>query len=232
MTKRHRPSEAPTKTQEASLGPAILPYPNQRLLWPLIFLLNLLSGLLWYFGYWLRWLAISAWTCRKIIFGKFLNGFFRLATLLSVAYLVFDRIYETDATISSLASDASDAFKLPFTMKNNSHLFKIQNISWRCGAVHVKTEWQNDVKIGGVLKGTKNILEPGQTLNIDCNVFGPTSHIANFPAADKVVQATIEIQMDYVVNIFGYEWHRYPKTLFTYYDGATYSRWIRGDFAH
>ena len=51
------------------------------------------------------------------------NWFFRSLTLLSVFYLVFDRIYETSATISAPAPDALKPFSFPFSVRNNSHFF-------------------------------------------------------------------------------------------------------------
>jgi hypothetical protein len=58
--------------------------------------------------------------------------FFRVLTLVSVSYLVSDRIYEMDATISSPASDPKNAFLFPFSIQNNSHIFRIKNIQWAC----------------------------------------------------------------------------------------------------
>lgn len=232
MSKKPQPNTAPKAPQEEPLNPASLPYRGPRILWPAIFVLNLLSSGLWWLGYWTKRLARWLWHHPWKVIRFFLNGFFRVATLLSVAYLVYDRAFESDATISSLASDPSDPFRLPFTVTNNSHLFYIREIAWQCGVVHIETEHRNTVDSSQAIYGTKEALPPGQTLNIDCNFFGPTSRIIRAPPEDKVTKASISIQLAYKIDIFGiYQWIRHPRALFTYYPGITYSQWIRGAFA-
>src|SRR5262245_21496102 len=55
------------------------------------------------------------------------NWFFRFLTLITVGYLVFDRIYETSAYVFSPASDPENPWVFPFTIANNSHVFSIKN---------------------------------------------------------------------------------------------------------
>ena len=70
-------------------------------------------------------LSRRLWQRRLAIVKATWSGFFRLATLLSVGYLVYDRIYETSVAISSETADAGQPFRIPFTVTNNSHLFWI-----------------------------------------------------------------------------------------------------------
>jgi hypothetical protein len=71
--------------------------------------------------------AAARWVAKWVWFDKsqLVTWLFRLFTVLSVLYLVYDRIYETSLTTSSVASDPNDAFKYPFSINNNSHLFSI-----------------------------------------------------------------------------------------------------------
>jgi hypothetical protein len=70
--------------------------------------------------------AVIFWIWRLIT----VNNAFRFLTLMSVGYLVYDRVFETDASVSVQASDPNDAFEFPFSINNNSHLFSISNIHW------------------------------------------------------------------------------------------------------
>src|SRR4051794_24409461 len=109
-------------------------------------------------GRWFRWLAalaiglwISAvdaaivclvWPYRNPIRSLKLAwlGLWRAAAAISVGYLVFDRIYETNATMASPASDPNEPFRMPFSITNNSHIFALKNLSWTCTALSIRTE--------------------------------------------------------------------------------------------
>src|SRR5436853_4908353 len=88
QSSRTEGQEAP---QEKTLRLTTLPYPKRHYLWPAIFASNAILIALSYFGYAVR--ASPKWLWRHR--GKFLTAFWRTATLLSVGYLVYDRIYET-----------------------------------------------------------------------------------------------------------------------------------------
>jgi hypothetical protein len=161
-----------------------------------------------------------------------LSAVFRIATLLSVAYLVYDRIYETSATILSPASDPQHPFLFPFSISNNSHIFPIRNVYWDCRYLSLKTDQiisQNNQQI----QGTLSEMLAGQTLNISCNPIGPTSVMIHSPVEPKVNEAVVEIELQYDADILGvYQWHRHPPpTKFTWFPQATNPQWIRGQFA-
>src|ERR1700737_1475190 len=121
--------QSPEARPEMPSSPAKLQYQNHRkYLWPLIFVLNLASLGMWCLGYGAIWTWHHRWRTAKWI-GVL---FWRSATLLSVGYLVYDRYYETDATLSVPASDPSFPFTFPFAITNNSHVFAIRNVAWSC----------------------------------------------------------------------------------------------------
>jgi hypothetical protein len=175
----------------------------------------------------LLWIWKNPWRSTKTA----VSIFFRLATLISVGYLVFDRIYETGATIFSPTSDPKSPFLFPFTITNNSHLFHIHNVVWDCVAIHIETEHGTTLDRGQFLYGSQTQIGPGQSLNISCNPIGPTSHIININ--DPIVEASIAIGLKYDSDIFGvYLWRRSPApTRFTWMSKATTPQWIKGNFA-
>jgi hypothetical protein len=160
------------------------------------------------------------------------SGVFRVATLLSVSYLVYDRIYEADATISAPASDPAFPFTYPFTIMNNSHIFAIRDVTWDCRNLRVVA---NGVRITGVqeVRGTSNIVQAGKSLNIDCAPIGPTSRFFRTRDKPTVSVAVLEIEISYSAVFLGvYTFHRHPPpTLFTWFADATNPQWIKGDFA-
>jgi hypothetical protein len=146
----------------------------------------------------------------------------------SVSYLVFDRIYETGATVSVVASDSNDPFKFPFSINNNSHIFSFSQIEWRCLFLYARAgrfEFHNDLLGSGtILK-----LPAGQNLNISCDLSGP---IITTPKL-KFTSAVIKISLSYKANMFSlYHWPRAPPpTIFTWIGDASNPQWVRGDFA-
>jgi len=226
--------------QERPLGPATLPYPGARILWPLVFLLNFLSRCFWFAGRYSQQAAVWTWAHRwNILCGlwtglrHFANIFWRVLTLLSVGYLVYDRIYESDATISSPASDPNFAFEFPFTITNNSHVFAIRNVRWDCHALKIKYENNSSIENGQFIQGTAASIAAGQSLNIDCAVIGPKSRMIRTPDKPRAAEAVMEIALAYDADFFGlFSLHRQPApTLFTWFADASNPRWIKGNFA-
>lgn len=158
-------------------------------------------------------------------------GFWRGATLLSVSYLVYDRIYETDATISAPASDPNFPFTFPFSITNNSHVFAIRNVTWTCQ--YIKLLWGNDNQItdSREIRGSVSEILPGHNLNFDCAAIGPTSR---FIRSDKahVSAAEIQIAVTYEASLFGlFGLSRHPSpTKFTWFSDAANPQWVKGDF--
>ena len=156
---------------------------------------------------------------------------FRVLTLSSAGYLVVDRIYETDATVTTVASYPKNPFLFPFSINNNSHLFSIRNVIWKCVVVTAKDANNNSFLNDTSIFGTQSEIAAGGNLNITCNVLGGTSHIIRTSA--PIVQATLRIELSYQSNLFGfYYWNCHPRpTEFTWMSDASNPQWVRGEFA-
>jgi hypothetical protein len=218
--------------QKTPLALTILPYRGRRLWWPLIFLANVL---LWVIGrageitlrmqYWF-WRE-KGWLARQLA-----NIFWRAATLLSVSYLVYDRIYETSASISVPASDSKNPFLFPFVITNNSHVFRIRNIVWSCQYAKLQADHVELQNVAMTIRGSKSEIGEGQSLNILCNPISPTSQFIRIDKMPVISEAVIAIQLTYDSDIFGFLWRRHPPmTTFTWAANATNPQWIRGDYA-
>jgi hypothetical protein len=159
---------------------------------------------------WKKHDGVAAWT-------------FRLLTLISFGYLIYDRIFETSATISSVASDPNNPFYFPFSITNNSHIFTLRDIQWTCAVVSAKT---NNITLTNVSFGfTDHASEilPGDVLNISCK-----RAIVGLP---PVTQLVMSIDVVYDTKLLGiYSLTRCPKTLFTWTADASNPQWIRGPF--
>jgi hypothetical protein len=178
----------------------------------------------------LLWIAKNPWKSTKTA----TNILFRLATVLSVGYLVYDRVYETVATITSPASDPNHPFMFPFAITNSSHLFTFRNISWFCDAIHIKADIGTVIDNIGIISGTANEILPGQSLNIYCDPAGPILRLIH--RSEKILEACIAIRLRYDVDVYYVIGHylssRFPApTTFTWFPHATSPQWIRGEFA-
>jgi len=154
---------------------------------------------------------------------------FRIATLLSVSYLVYDRIYEADATISASASDPRAALMFPFTITNNSHIFVIRDVRWNCKYILLVSgipgfegaRFENTAAING----TRAAIEAGRSFNFDCNLLGPKT--------SPITTAVLDVGLTYRSDFFGwFSLVRHPSpTRFTWVSSASNPQWIKGDFA-
>lgn len=233
MTRRRRKHTAPTKLQEKplplakplppSLGPAFAPHPSPlfsrfpRLLKEIARIPFRQASRLWHRP---RWEPFWSW-------------FFRFLTFLSVSYLVYDRVYEADATIAASASDPAFPFTFPFTITNNSHISAIENVRWDCRYLHVEFGDHNTLNAGQLIQGSTSRIAAGKTLNINCDAVGPKSRFVHMSERPKVASAVLLIELSYTSNFFGlYPLHRHPTpTRFTWFADATNPQWIKGDFA-
>lgn len=179
------------------------------------------------------WCPLWIWKNRWRSTKTSINIFFRIATLLSIGYLVFDRIYETSVTISSPSSDPSDPLRIPFVVTNNSHVFPIRNIYWVCGSYYIINASGGSFTENRVIRDTETELSPGGILNIGCNIAGPSSHLFRMPMKfGPITKAKIFIQLEYDADIFGFLWHRTPPKIdFTWFPGTASSQWIKGNFS-
>jgi hypothetical protein len=163
-------------------------------------------------------------------FAKFLwNGFFRLAAVLSVGYLVYDRLYETAATLSApSSSDPNDPFVFPFSITNNSHIFRITDVNWTCTVASLHTPTTTLENVGVAQSGHTSQIERGKTTNFRCA-------IGLFPAGPKaagaVKEAELFVTFSYKTDFFGlFEFPSDPQsTRFRWYGEASNPQWIKGD---
>ena len=176
---------------------------------------------------------------NPVITAKWHSGFvgtwvFRIITLLGFFYLIYDRFYETSATISSPVLNVQRQFVFVFTITNNSHLFTIRNVSWNCITDHMKTtngSVINNVEIA--ISGSSSEILPGQDLNINCNTTPRGGPAFPSPPDVKISEATIRIKISYDADIFGFFSLRHispSPTRFSWFTEGATPQWIRGDF--
>ena len=170
--------------------------------------------------------ATLSWIwCDKSLIVSWL---FRLFTLSSVGYLVYDRIYETGVNISVSASDPRDPLYFPFSIVNNSHIFTIRHINYLCGIDIFETSIKSGFYGGGSggfkLSPEYPELSPGGIINISCR----GSIVVQAPVT--VTKAVIDIVVDYETSLFGiYSLKRRQVTRFTWAADASNPQWIKGD---
>ena len=211
MSEEPSPDEGQSVVPRTPSRPARLPY-SKRALW------TVGRGAVWLWGHKLLaldWAAVFFWRC---------------VTLLGVIWLVYDRIYEADATLSAPASDPKFLFEFPFAITNNSHVFTIRNVRWACEPIEIRWPVNMVVNGGQLISGTTAAIGPGQTLNFECAFAGLNPQVLR---ADKVVveKAALRISLEYDADFFGlFTLHRRPSaTMFTWSADASNPQWIKGN---
>jgi hypothetical protein len=93
--------------------------------------------------------------------------------------------------------------------------------------------WEQKLKDVMLGNGSKDEILSGKTLNINCNMNGPTSKLLGTPQDAIVKTATIKISGFYKIDMFGLIQSRrnITPTLFTWYTGASSPQWLKGEFA-
>jgi hypothetical protein len=144
-----------------------------------------------------------------------------------VAYLVYDSYYQTKLAVNFAYSDATTAMDNPIGLRNNSNMFTIHDIKWRClrlianytgGNLESEDDANFSTNIDQIL--------PGGVFNISCN----THSSASFLKTDaKLVSALIEIHLDYYAKLGPISLHRTPDPIFFTWVGSIASpQWITG----
>jgi hypothetical protein len=161
---------------------------------------------------------------------KIFEGILQIGAVAGIVYLVLDTYFQTEATISSTASDPKDPFYFPFSVANNSHIFSIRDVKWRCVFVYMMNDshvaFMNDGTDGS---GFQEEILPNGILNIDCNGLNPVLRIA-----PPIMAAKISIDLSYNTSVlrtklFSWQFHRAPPpTEFNWYGGASNPQWIKG----
>jgi hypothetical protein len=169
-----------------------------------------------------------AWAFEERWRRRFVRFVLRPATYLSLAYLLYNSLYQTGASVAVAFSDPRFPLASPFQVTNNSNLYNMKNASLSCRVGELnfgQVEWKG----GTFIAYNKPQLIPiGETLNFFCRVLdvvGPSLREGS----------TIEIVLQYDINILGIpwiSWHLHPNpSLFTWVTGRGVSQWVKGPFA-
>jgi hypothetical protein len=172
-----------------------------------------------------RWLVIPTIVERFVLWfflkSKPVLAIVNIGGLIGLAYLVADTYFQTEAAISSAASDPKDPFYFPFSVVNNSHLFSITNVKWTCKILYLINDKPTaimDSQTGG--SGFLERILPNGVLNIDCS---------GFTIAPTVTEASVCIELSYNTSVFGVPLPRTPPpTEFSWYGRSTNPQWIKG----
>jgi hypothetical protein len=157
-----------------------------------------------------------------------LNVLSIIGSTVGVVYLIYDSIYQTGATISSVASDPKHPFAYPFVITNNSNIFAIRNLEWTCDIVHGGIPDNNfyaqNLSVSHDTQGQVHIIEPGNVLNVSCS-----QEFGNMPGNSII---TVKIGTYYETTILWiYTFPRCPRQVFTWATWASNPQWVRGDYA-
>jgi hypothetical protein len=155
------------------------------------------------------------------------QAFLDIGTFLGILFLAYDTYFQTEATISSVASDPKNPFYFPFSVINNSHIFPIRDVKWECRIDYVINDKHNSVMDSGVAgSGLQAEIPPNGILNIDCGGF-------NIPP--PITEARIFIELSYNTSVWGrtslFGWQfggKHPPTEFNWYGDAANPQWIKG----
>jgi hypothetical protein len=173
--------------------------------------------------------AVGRWLAKWVWFDKsqLVTWLFRFFTVLSVGYLVYDRLFETILTISAPASDPKDAFKYPFSINNSSHLFSVSKLQWQCLIISIKSD-RLSLSSGTLGFATNASIQAGQNLNITCD----PSEMIHQDQRSEIKTAIIQIALSYEMGMPWFNWHIAPRpTPFTWIGDASNPQWVRGYYA-
>jgi hypothetical protein len=177
----------------------------------------------------LLWIWKNPWRSTKTA----VSVFFRIATLLSVSYLVYDRVYEIEATISSPVPNTQHPFVFVFTITNNSHLFRIRHVHWDCITDHLKIDHGHDFNMAQIINGSESEIQPGQSLNINCNTITGAGTAIVLPPNAVIAEAVMRIKIVYDTDVLWIFTSRRspPPTKFTWFTEGATPQWVKGNFA-
>jgi hypothetical protein len=171
---------------------------------------------------WARIWGTICWIFQREVFWTW---FFRIGTALSVGWLIYDRIYEIAATISISASDPHDPMLFPFSLTNNSHIFKIRNMHWDCEIITLDINGRPVLTNSRVSSGSTKIIDEGQTVNFDCFDIGRSKAFDFGP--QRITKIDLLVHVTYRAAFFR---PLIQTTRFTWMGEASNPQWIRGDF--
>jgi hypothetical protein len=151
-----------------------------------------------------------------------------VGAFVGIAYLALDTYFQTEATVSSVASDPKDPLFFPFSITNNSHLFWLNNIKWACVFKEMRTVNGPNITFQGTNAGLAvtfegdNLIPPGNIINISCKrALGVNS---------PITRLAMDIELKYSTSVFGFPIPRGPITThFTWGADASSPQWIKGE---
>jgi hypothetical protein len=171
----------------------------------------------------LRWCFVDGW---KWILKRILD----LGTLLGIAYLVWDSLYQTTVGLSFVYSDGSTGLENPITIQNKSNLFWIRNIRWKCSLLDVDFGNHNSIEnIFVGFSGNISAIAPGAAANIACQKRG-ADQIINLNGA-KLNSAHITMNISYDADFFGLWYYQRQTTVpFTWVGNISQPQWVQWPF--
>jgi len=121
----------------------------------------------------------------------------------------------------------------PFSINNNSHLFNIRDIQWRCHFLTLKDNTGQEIFSNMYFSlGSEGVIRKGENLNISCMEKGKLSFI-KFEKTPNIIEGKVEIELQYKIYIIG-DYYFSPKinpTTFTWFGMASNPQWIKGETA-
>lgn len=154
------------------------------------------------------------------------NPFFRILTLISVGYLLFDRLYETNAIVSSSGSDPKDPLSFPFVLSNSSHIFPLKDIKWTCHLISLTVGGNRMSNLNIEISGKTDEILAGGVLNLPCY------KAVKVPKAQEITDLKFNIDAEYEADIFGIYFPRKTSPVpFTWVSWASNPQWVKGEFA-
>lgn len=149
------------------------------------------------------------------------NWIFRSLALAGFMFLILDRMYDMQATISTTGSDPNNALAYPFALTNNSRYLAISDVKWQCNVVKLISKSGSMIDGALIHSQSPSRIPPGKTANITCSssmyIDGP--HVAGL----------ILISVSYRMLFMTFEVKDVP---FRWSGRTSNPQWVRGNFAN
>jgi hypothetical protein len=185
---------------------------------------KIFKGLAWLWGrLWYVPKVIVFWLKR--VHKGWLATFAVLGTVGCIGFF-YEQHYATYATVSVTGSDPNDAMAYPFALTNNSHVFTLSEISWRCYIVKmISKNGGTDIENTDLNRGSANEVRPGSSTNFSC--FGKKALTPMWIEGPFAV-GEILISVYYRTAIGK---RSVENVKFTWEGETSNPQWIRGDYA-
>ena len=141
---------------------------------------------------------------------------------------MYDSYFQTKIAADFAYSDQNTALDNPISLRNVSNLFTIKHLQWICTILH--SSFERNIKISDTKiysTGYISMIAPGGILNISCNksTSGPGIKVDNA----NIIEAAIELSVEYDAEIFWLSFHRHPDPFpFRWVGKISQPQWIKG----